>query len=131
MMAGMIRPGQDRGCPFRQSTLRACSIPALRAPRAWEVKRSKLLPEPFDPQDLIVDRASRERVADEQALHVASTSGGEQQMLGFDRGVAHHARLVFGQQDQVVGLVGEPAQRVRRPGDRDAGISARATAVTA
>ncbi len=88
----------------------------------------ELLPEPFDLQDQIVDRVIE---ASEHALNVSATSGSEQQMLGLDRGVPHHARLVVGEQDQVVCLVGEPAQRVLRPGDRGAGISAGAAAVTA
>lgn len=75
-----------------------------------------------------MDRMSE---AGEETLRVPPTGGSEQQMLGFDRGVAHHPRLVFGEQDQVVCLVGEPAQRVLRPSDRDAGISAGAAAVTA
>ena len=77
-----------------------------------------------------MDRAC-DALATEQTLRVASPSGGEKEMLGLDRGVAQHPRLVIGEQDQVVGLVGEPAQRVFRPRDGDAGISAGAAAVTA
>ena len=69
--------------------------------------------------------------ASEEALCVSPTSDGEQQMFGLDGGVAHHPRLVVGEQDQVVGLVGEPAQRVIRPSERVAGISVGAAAVTA
>jgi hypothetical protein len=83
----------------------------------------ELLPEPSVPQDRIVDLASSDaRASEQQTLSVATTSGGEQNVLGVDAAVVHHARLVFCEQDRVVSLVGEPAQRVLRPDDRDAGI---------
>jgi hypothetical protein len=69
--------------------------------------------------------------ASEQTLNVPATSRSEQQMLGLDAAVAQHARLVLGQQDQVVRLIGEPAQRVIRPQNRDTGILAGAADVTA
>lgn len=78
----------------------------LLAGRRAPGSQLELLPESFDPEDPIVDRVIE---ASEQALNVAATSGSEQQVLGLDRRVAQHARLVFGQQDQVVGLIGEPA----------------------
>jgi hypothetical protein len=52
-------------------------------------------------------------------------------MLGFNLGVTQHPCLVIGQQDPVVCLVGKPAQRVLRPGDRHTGIVASAATATA
>ena len=69
-----------------------------------------------------MNRASIYALAGEDALNVPTAGGREQQMLGLDPGVTQHPCLVIGQQDRVVGLVGKPAQRVGRPGDRDAGI---------
>ncbi|HWE14199.1 MAG TPA: hypothetical protein VG365_11835 [Solirubrobacteraceae bacterium] len=78
-----------------------------------------------------MDLASSDaRAGEQQTLSVPTTSGGEQKVLGVDAAVVHHARLVLGEQDRVVSLVGEPAQRVLRPGDRDAGVLAAAAAVT-
>ena len=82
----------------------------------------ELAAETLDRRDHIVDRAGVDARTGEQRLNVAVTSGREQQMLGLDPGVTEHARLVIGQQDRVVGLVGKPAQRILRPADRDAGI---------
>src|SRR5258708_13351217 len=84
----------------------------------------ELVTETSDLHDHIVDRASIYALAGEQALHVPVTSGREQKMFGVDRGMTQHARLVIGQQDRVVCLVGKPAQRLRWPCDREAGIFA-------
>src|SRR5260221_216049 len=109
------------------SMLHACSIPASTASRP----ELELVAETVDPHDHIVDRAGVYALAGEQTLNVPTTGGREQKMFGVDRGVTQHARLVIGQQDRVVCLVGKPAQRPLRPRDHDAGIFATAAAVTA
>jgi len=92
----------------------------------------ELLPERSVPQDRIVDLASSDaRAGEQQTLSVPTTSDGEQKVLGVDAAVVQHARLVLGQQARVVSLVGEPAQRVLRPGNRDVGILTAAATVTA
>jgi hypothetical protein len=82
-----------------------------------------------DPLDRVVD-GPRGAVG-QQGLNIPAASCREEEMLGLDPGVAQHARLIFGEQDQVVCLVGEPAQRVSWPRDRDLGIPAWPVAVTA
>jgi hypothetical protein len=92
----------------------------------------ELLPETSVPQDLIVDLASSDaRASEQQTLGVPPTGGGEQQVLGVNGAVVHHARLVLGKQDRVVCLIGEPAQRVLRPTDPGAEVLAAAATVTA
>jgi hypothetical protein len=99
----------------------------------WRAPRPELEPaaETFDRRDHIVDRASVYALPGEQTLNVPVASGREQKMFRVDPGVTQHPRLVSGQQDRVVRLVGKPARRVLRPGDRDAGFVACAATVTA
>jgi hypothetical protein len=60
-----------------------------------------------------VDRARNHALASEELLHIASSSRSQEQMLGLDDGLAEHPRLVLGQQDRVVCLISEQADRGR------------------
>ncbi|HET9118551.1 MAG TPA: hypothetical protein VFN75_10855 [Pseudonocardiaceae bacterium] len=77
-----------------------------------------------------MDRAGVDVLAGHQTLNIPVAGGREQKMFGVDQGVTQHPRLVSGQQDRVVRLVGKPAQRVLRPGDRAAGIFASPSTAT-
>jgi len=88
----------------------------------------ELAAETLDRRDHVVDRAGIDALAGKQPVNVPVPGGREQQVFGLDPAVTEHACLVIGQQDRVVCLVGEPAQRVLRPADREARNVARAAA---